>query len=258
MRNEKVREVAAVKKRKKNKAARPRTLGFSKLCGRLYPRFLTPLIIGLTVMGAASALYAVHASAVTLAIFYASAAISAACVALTSVRSVLGAVSSPKMMLECIDEGDRVFVRAGTVAAAVCVSTLTASILASGFVLFYVMLFSESKLTAFAAELAFLSALYYISLVLAVTAAKYDPRQKTERRRFIFGVVGVYTVGLLALLFILACFSAIPLGADFSGLAIPPGTAAALAGVYLAATMLRSAYLYLILIRRLRRAMKLK
>ena len=247
--------MAKKRKRKKTPRAAPvakkrRGTGFGALFSSGMRRYFMPVASASAVLLLASAFReASDGSAVSYVVFYIAVAVLLAAVASTAARSARRALVSPADVLEPVKEEDRGDVCPGTIAGAICTAAAAASVI-SAVVVFWCLLLLTSAVLAVAGSAAFLSASYYVSLVLAVTAAQKSAIG--SRRRFIRGVVGIYTIGLLALILILACTSRVPLGDDFTGINIPSGTLASLSLLYLFATLLRSVYLYFILRRRLR------
>lgn len=245
------------RKKKKNVAARPRMIGFSSILIRELRRFAVPVTVFAVICVVAAALTAVIGTVTLYVLFYISAVGLCAAVAVTAAYGTVTDADDPGAALSGVAASDRVYVRAGTVTTAKCISALVVSVLSAG-VIFGCALLIYSPLIGAAAALAFMSAAFYVTLVACSSSAVHDPRKAKGRRGFILGFAGLYTVGLLALMLILAFSSAIPLGEDFTGDSIPSGTIFALSVIYLAATAIRSVYLYFILRRRLRARMKLR
>lgn len=250
--------MAKKRKRKKTRPAaevetavkKRRGVGFGAMFSHMLRRYFAPVAAASALMAAASAVMArSDVSTPSYIAFYAAALILLAATAAVSAVNARRAITMPDKLTLWVKEKDRELVTPGTAAGALCVSAATSSAVSAA-VVFLCLLALTSATLAVAGSAAFLSAAYYVSLVLAVTAA--DRAAIGSRRRFIRGVVVIYTAGLLALILFLACTSRIPLGDDFTGLDIPQGTLASLSILYLSATLLRSVYLYFILRRRLR------
>lgn len=245
------------RKKKKNAAVRPRMIGFGAVFVRELRRFAVPVSVGAVIYAVGAALAAALGTVTAYAVFYISAAALCAVIAVTAAGGTVNDTDKPETALSGVAPADRIYVRAGTVTTAKCVSVLIASGVSAVIVLGGALMLFSPQISG-AAALSFLSAAYYVTVAACVTSAAHDPRKKKGRRRFILGFASVYTVGLLALMLIFASASAIPLGEDFTGDTIPAGTVLALSLLYLTATLLRSVYLYFILRRRLRVGMKLR
>ncbi len=110
-----------------------------------------------------------------------------------------------------------------------------------------------------------LSFVFYLTSVAIVAISDYKPDPKSKpkklRRRVIMDGILLYALGLTVLVFIMLCLSTVPFGsdaiADLSGTGLNPETSLSLSLIYLTISLLRAVYLYFILKRRLRRALKL-
>ncbi len=119
------------------------------------------------------------------------------------------------------------------------------------------------------------SSVFYLTAVIITSVSDYrpDPKKKPKqrRRRVIMDGVLLYALGLCVLMFVMLCFSAVPLGGetieDITGITsgeitegetiLNPDIALPLSLMYLFACALRMTYLFFILKRRLCRAHKL-
>lgn len=111
-----------------------------------------------------------------------------------------------------------------------------------------------------------LSLVFYLTAVAENAVADYrpDPKAKPKklRRRVLMDGILLYALGLSVLMFVMLCLSTVPFGsdavADLSGTGLNPDTALSLSLIYLAVSLVRAVYLFFILKRRLRRALKLR
>ncbi len=115
--------------------------------------------------------------------------------------------------------------------------------------------------TLIATSVALFSMLFYLTSVAVAASADYSEKAKSPRRRVAFSGVLLYTLGLMTLTLTVICLSTVPLGsdaiADMAESGLNPVTAVWLSLIYLAISLLRTVYLYFIIKRRLRRALKL-
>lgn len=110
-----------------------------------------------------------------------------------------------------------------------------------------------------------LSLVFYLTCVAvnAVSDYKVDPKKsaKSRRRRVIMDGILLYALGLTVLMLAMLCLSTVPFGsdalADLSSTGMNPTSSLALAIIYLSVSLLRAVYLFFILKKRLRRALKL-
>ncbi len=110
-----------------------------------------------------------------------------------------------------------------------------------------------------------MSFVFYMTCV-AVTAVsdyKFDPKKskRSRRRRITMDGILLYALGLTVLMLAFLCLSTIPFGSDaledLSSTGMNPNSSLAIAIIYLSVSLLRSVYLFFVLKRRLRRALKL-
>ncbi len=115
--------------------------------------------------------------------------------------------------------------------------------------------------TLIATSVALFALLFYFTAVAVAASADYSGKAKSPRRRVAFSGVLLYTLGLMILTVTVICLSTVPLGsdaiADMAESGLNPITAVWLSLIYLAVSLLRIVYLYFIIKRRLRRALKL-
>lgn len=172
--------------------------------------------------------------------------------AVSSARLTMRDASSPP---EILPHGKKL--RADTFALAKCISVAVVSVISALSLLFAVRMTWTPTLGASAA-LAGFGATVYMTLVADATALTHTVRDRRERRGFICGFVGLYTVGLLALLLVAVCFSGVPLGGDFGRGEFPERTVLALSAIYLFGCAIRSTALFFVLRRRSKSKMKLR
>ena len=105
------------------------------------------------------------------------------------------------------------------------------------------------------------SFLFYMTSVALAAASDYTETAKKPRRRVVYSGVLLYTLGLSLLVAVVLCLSTVPLGsdaiADMSESGFNPTTSLWLSLIYFIVSLLRTVYLYFIIKRRLRRALKL-
>lgn len=229
--------------------------------GRFFPREIMAFAIPETIFCSACILSSVAVLLWKQSALYALLYISAACAilapAVVSARRVMRDVADSERLFSRVAPSDRAYVRAGTVAASKCLASLIASAVSAAAVFAAARIISTWTLASAAAVTA-LSASCYACLAADVTSVTHTVGSSRERRGFILGFVGIYTVGLLVLMFVFACLSGIPLGDDFDGGAIPEKTVLGLSLIYLLATAVRAVYLYFMFRRRLRGKLRLK
>lgn len=110
-----------------------------------------------------------------------------------------------------------------------------------------------------------LSLVFYLTCVAitAVSDYKFEPKKskRSLRRRITMEGILLYALGLTVLMLAFLCLSTIPFGsdalADLSSTGMNPTSSLALSIIYLSVSLLRAVYLFFILKKRLRRALKL-
>lgn len=247
-----------MKKKRNKKRARKRqdagTPGRFAGLGTLFRRDVGMCIVPAVALSALCVIMSAVASAAKHPAVYAIFAVSAVVSVLSS-----AVISSARMMRgDVSDMADKAgSFGSDAFAMAKFLSALALSAVSAAGVFCAVILTSSVTLSA-ASALAALSAGFYLALAANVTSSSHSVGSPRERRGFILGFAGVYTVGLLVLLVLAVCFSRIPLGDDFNGESLPEKTLLALSALYLSATAIRSVYLYFMLRRRMRRRMELR
>lgn len=241
-------------KRKKTPREAPpqmRLCGFGSLFLRALKRFFLPVPVALAFVFASAGAASFWGAPFAYAVYCAAAAALAASVIVPCVAEA-SFIAHSEEPFSCVDAKKRAHVKPGT-AALSCFAAAAAASVVSALAIFASAAMLTSVIMSFAASMSFLSAVLYLSLSLAVTAAAHEPKGRRGRRRFILGFLGLYAIGLVVLIFILAATSSLPLGEDFIGVEeIPAGTLAGLSAIYLLSTALRAVYLYFILRARFR------
>lgn len=121
------------------------------------------------------------------------------------------------------------------------------------------------KKTLASVSILLFSSVFYLTCVAINAIADYrvDPKKsaKSKRRRVMMDGILLYALGLAVLMFAFLCLSTVPFGSDaiedLSSTGMNPNSSLALAIIYLSVSLLRAVYLFFILKKRLRRALKL-
>ncbi len=269
------------KKQKKRASAVKRPSGFCKVLPRELRVYIKPYAF-------AAAVFVLCLAAAVLSVLFMPSATTAAfaClyISILALFTVTSAVSVKKMLDDLKKKPDYpIPPTASGVTAAKLTSVLSFSVLSA-------LLYAAADASVTVAgdltydgyikslcsvSILFFSLVLYLTVLFVTSASdrKFDPKipEKKLKRRTVMDGILLYALGLCVLMFILLCLSGVPFAAEaiesISGTAagddidaeslFNPDVALPLSLIYLGASLLRITYLYFILRRRLRRALKL-
>ncbi len=237
-------------KRKRNKPAPNRHAGLKQIYIFELSRYKIAIPLTSVICLIAALITHVSENTATSVLFYITVSVHFIAASAICALGIHRDIADPSSMFSGLCEADRRNLRAGTVSLAKTASCLTAAAIAA-----CVITVSMSAVHGIAVGAAsgifFFAASFYISMCLAVASAVKRQGGRSGRRMLMLSFAGLYTVGLVVLILIFACFSGIPLGRDDPGSTLSAEIIIVISLFYLAASAIRVIYLFFMLRRRI-------